>query len=161
MSRRAVTLRPSPWRWRALVAAVLLIVAAGWWWIASLVSTPEPSPDLGASAEILEQARGRLNDVVGLPVFLVLTKCDLLAQPDDGLAGWIGRIEDLKRKSLRGLQGFLDDRRSRPNDHGRLDTHLWATAMRRPALATTPERSSWSPATTKAIALADIRWKSG
>ena len=31
----------------------------------------------------LEQSRGKRTDISGLPVFLVLTKCDLLAEPSD------------------------------------------------------------------------------
>jgi GTPase SAR1 family protein len=43
-------------------------------------------PDFDQFAEFLrrfEQNRGRHSDVGGLPVFLVLTKCDLLARPGD------------------------------------------------------------------------------
>src|SRR5579871_2410997 len=39
--------------------------------------------EFGRFLRLLEQSRGRRNDVGGLPVFLVLTKCDLLAQPTD------------------------------------------------------------------------------
>jgi tetratricopeptide (TPR) repeat protein len=38
----------------------LVAALGGWWWIAGLLSTPASDPDLGASAEVLEQARSRL-----------------------------------------------------------------------------------------------------
>jgi hypothetical protein len=39
--------------------------------------------EFGRFLRLLEQNRGRRGEVGGLPVFLVLTKCDLLAQPGD------------------------------------------------------------------------------
>src|SRR4029077_14252576 len=43
---------------------------------------------------LLEQSRGHRSEIGGLPVFLVLSKCDLLAQPNDSLAGWQQRIDE-------------------------------------------------------------------
>jgi hypothetical protein len=88
-----------------------------------------------------EQSRGRRSDVVGLPVFLVLTKCDLLAQEGDTFADWMRRVEEQKRQAHQRLQDFLDDAaRTRPHAFGRLEVHVWATAAGRPALGANPPR---------------------
>jgi len=94
---------------------------------------------------LLEQSRGRLAEVTGLPVFLVLTKCDLLAGPEDqGLtfAGWVDRIEEKKRKVAERLREFLARARVKdPVAFGRIHLQpLWATAVKRPALADSPAR---------------------
>ncbi len=90
---------------------------------------------------LLETSRGRRSDVGGLPVYLVLTKCDLLAQPNDTAVSWIDRIEERKRQVGLRFRDFL----ARPTDaehspFGSIDLHLWATAVKRPALADTPAR---------------------
>ncbi len=88
-----------------------------------------------------EQELGRQYVVGGLPVYLVLTKCDLLVQEKDGPADWMGRIEEQKRQAHRKLQEFLDDaKKTRPSAFGRLDVHVWATATQRPALGTVAAR---------------------
>src|SRR5262249_107559 len=46
--------------------------------------------------QLFEQGRGQRTEVGGLPVFLVLTKCDLLARPGDSAASWMERIEERK-----------------------------------------------------------------
>ena len=46
----------------------------------------------------LEEGRGDRTEVGGLPVYLVLTKCDLLAQKGDSSAAWMERIEERKRE---------------------------------------------------------------
>lgn len=86
----------------------------------------------------LEHSRGQRTEVGGLPVFLVLTKCDLLAGPDDDLSGWMDRIEERKRELGRRFEGFL--RRDAHQGFGSLNLHLWATAIKRPALKESPAR---------------------
>lgn len=89
----------------------------------------------------LEQSRGYRTDVGGLPVFLVLTKCDLLAQPHDGLTLWIERIEERKREVGQRFEDFLArDGARRTMPFGRIDLHPWATAVKRPALDDSPPR---------------------
>ncbi len=85
----------------------------------------------------MEISRGQRAEVGGLPVFLVLTKCDLLAQPSDKAADWMERIEQHKRDVDTRFRNFLARREqeSGPLPFGRLDLHLWATAIKRPALA--------------------------
>jgi GTPase SAR1 family protein len=90
---------------------------------------------------LLERSRAQRNDVGGLPVYLVLTKCDLLAQKTDTPADWIDRIEERKRQVGQRFQDFL----GRQTDHvplpfGSIDLHLWATATGRPALPDAPAR---------------------
>ena len=55
---------------------------------------------------LLEQCRGRRSDVAGLPIFLVLTKCDLLAQANDTAAEWVDRIEERKCDVTRAVSSF-------------------------------------------------------
>jgi hypothetical protein len=91
--------------------------------------------EFGRFLRLLEQSRGRRSDISGLPVFLVLTKCDLLAQPSDTPAGWIERIEARKRELRARFQEFLARQRNEaPLPFGSIDLHLWATAVKRPAL---------------------------
>jgi hypothetical protein len=91
----------------------------------------------------LEVSRGQRVDVGGLPVFLVLTKCDLLAQMGDTAADWMERIEQHKRDVDARFRTFLARREqeSGPLPFGRIDLHLWATAIKRPALAGSPPKA--------------------
>ncbi len=90
----------------------------------------------------MERGRGRRTEVGGLPVFLVLSKCDLLALPDDSAATWMERIEERKRDLDRRFRAFLDRRAKEegPPPFGHIDLHLWATAVKRPALAGSPAK---------------------
>ena len=47
----------------------------------------------------MERYRGLRTDVGGLPVFLVLTKCDRLARPGQTAADWLEHIEDASATS--------------------------------------------------------------
>ena len=91
----------------------------------------------------LETSRSQSAAVGGLPVFLVLTKCDLLAQPDDKPADWMERIEQRKRDVDARFRSFLARREQEagPLPFGRIDLHLWATAIKRPALAGSPAKA--------------------
>jgi hypothetical protein len=104
----------------------------------------------------LEGRRGRSVEVSGLPVFLVLTKCDELARPGESLVDWVDQIEQRKREVDEHFRDFLarkapvanapgspnaPDEPGEPEGvmpFGRIDLHLWATAVRRPRLARTP-----------------------
>jgi hypothetical protein len=97
--------------------------------------------EFGRFLRLLEQSRGRRSDVGGLPVFLVLTKCDLLAQPGDTSAVWIERIEERKRQVDARFQEFLARQKAEgPLPFGRIALHLWATAVKHPPLADSPAR---------------------
>ncbi|MFL5245918.1 MAG: hypothetical protein ACJ8FY_27935 [Gemmataceae bacterium] len=96
--------------------------------------------EFGRFLKLFERSRGQRSEVGGLPVFLVLTKCDLLAQPGDKVADWIEHIEDRKRHVDERFRAFLD--RSKQENglpaFGKIDLHLWATAVKRPTLAGSP-----------------------
>ncbi len=85
----------------------------------------------------MEQGRGDRTDVGGLPVFLVLTKCDRLARPGGTTADWLEHIEQRKREVAARFHAFRIGRGApnQPPGFGRLDLHLWATAVCRPAQA--------------------------
>jgi hypothetical protein len=91
----------------------------------------------------MEIGRSQRAEVGGLPVFLVLTKCDLLAQAGDTAADWMERIEQHKRDLDTRFRRFLERREQEagPLPFGRLDLHLWATAVKRPALAGSPAKA--------------------
>jgi len=78
------------------------------------------------------EARGSRTDVGGFPVYLVLTKCDLLAKPDDTFAKWLQRIEEGKRNIDQRFRVALKDQEA---GFGSIDLRISATAIRRPALA--------------------------
>jgi hypothetical protein len=90
----------------------------------------------------MEGSRGRRAEVGGLPVFLVLTKCDLLAQPGDTGGDWMERIEERKRDVDARFKAFLSRRQQEAGalPFGQIDLHLWATAVKRPALAGSPAK---------------------
>jgi hypothetical protein len=93
--------------------------------------------EFGRFLRLLERSRGQQAEVGGLPVFLVLTKCDLLAQPGDRTVDWMERVEERKRQVDHRFQDFLARKAAAegPLPFGRIDLHLWATAVKRPALA--------------------------
>jgi GTPase SAR1 family protein len=90
----------------------------------------------------IEQQRGHRTEISGLPVFLVLTKCDLLAKPDDNAAGWATKILLRQQEIETHFRAFLADRRAESGSlpFGQIDLRLAATAVKRPALAGTPAR---------------------
>jgi hypothetical protein len=107
---------------------------------------------------LLEHQRGHRTEIGGQPVFLVLTKCDLLAKPGDSTADWIRHISKRQSEVAHRFRDFLTAKRateftesteSRSNrssvssvaqTFGRIDLHPWATAVKRPALADSPPR---------------------
>ncbi len=90
----------------------------------------------------MELQRGRRTEVSGLPVFLVLSKCDLLARPEDTVVEWMEKIEQHKREVDAQFRDFLARRSAETGSvpFGRIDLRLWATAVKRPALAGSPPR---------------------
>jgi hypothetical protein len=95
--------------------------------------------DLAPLAEQLNQLaakRGRVCAVGALPVFLVLTKCDLLARPKDTLGDWLERIEACKHLGEKTLAALLTPADQR--GFGSPRVHCWATATQRPVLAGGP-----------------------
>jgi hypothetical protein len=89
----------------------------------------------------LEQSRSQRTEVGGLPVYLVLTKCDLLARKGDTLISWMERIEEHKRVVDRKFQEYLAQHAGRESHpFGKIELHLWATAVKHPALENAPAR---------------------
>jgi hypothetical protein len=76
-----------------------------------------------------QEHRADRAEVGGLPVFLVLTKCDRLAKPDDSILDWVEAIEAEKS---RVHHEFLRTFERRDVPFGRLDVQVWATAVQRP-----------------------------
>ncbi|MGE3803249.1 MAG: hypothetical protein AB7K24_01105, partial [Gemmataceae bacterium] len=62
------------------------------------------------------------------------TKCDLLAQPEDGHAAWLDRIEERKQRVGQRFRTFLERGGQSHTPFGTIHLHLWATAVKRPAL---------------------------
>ena len=90
---------------------------------------------------LLEQHRGRRTEVGGLPVYLVLTKCDLIARHTDTTVAWMERIEERKRQVDAEFKEFFASQAGQaPVAFGRVALHLWATAVKRPALADAPAK---------------------
>jgi GTPase SAR1 family protein len=100
--------------------------------------------DFGLFADFLralEQTRGQRAEVAGLPVFLVLTKCDLLAQPKESTLAWMDRIEERKREVHQRFEEFLSERAAQEQmSFGKIDLHVWATAVKRPATCDAPAK---------------------
>ncbi len=76
--------------------------------------------------------RARRTDIADLPVYLVLTKCDLLARKEDTHAGWLLRIEEGKRRVEEKFRDYLKEQGP---GFGTVRLQLWATSIKRPALA--------------------------
>jgi GTPase SAR1 family protein len=90
---------------------------------------------------VLEHSRGQRTEVGGLPVYLVLTKCDLLAEATDSTARWMDRIEERKRTVHQKFQEFLAQQATREQmPFGKINLNVWATAVRRPALVDAPAK---------------------
>ncbi len=85
----------------------------------------------------LQEVRGRRAEVADLPVYLVLTKCDRLARPEDTFSKWQQRLEEAKRRLAERFAAFLADDAPSPA-FGSIDLNLWATAIHRPALGDRP-----------------------
>src|SRR5262249_59610843 len=91
---------------------------------------------------LMERGGGGGREVAGLPVFLVLTKCDLLAQPGDGPAEWQDRIAQRRQEVQAHFRRFLArDRRGEPAPpFGRLPLPVSAPAVPHPPPAPPPPR---------------------
>jgi hypothetical protein len=98
--------------------------------------------EFGHFLHFLEQGRGRRSDVAGLPVYLALTKCDLLAQPGDNASAWADRIDERKREVGQRFQAFVARRSANGlAPFGTVNLHLRATAVKRPGLADSPPQA--------------------
>ena len=96
----------------------------------------------------LEQVHGRRlrdREVGGLPVFIVLARCDLLAKPSDTTATWEAGVRWHLAKVRRQFEEFVDDQLPLEGfgtsylPFGSVDVEGFATAVRRPSLADAPK----------------------
>jgi GTPase SAR1 family protein len=85
----------------------------------------------------MELSRGARTDVGGLPVFLVLTKCDLLARPDQTREHWQKQIEERQRYVAERFKNYIRRRKSdqEKRTFGLIDLYQAATATSHPRLA--------------------------
>lgn len=95
--------------------------------------------EFGRFLRLMEEARGDRTEVGGLPVYLVLTKCDLLARATDNNLDWKDRIEQRKQEVGDRFREFLASqpgagKDGRPTGFGRIELAVWATAVKRPVL---------------------------
>jgi hypothetical protein len=86
----------------------------------------------------VRKARGKRTEIAELPVYVVLTKCDLLAKKEDNFAMWMQRIEEGKRRIDERFRAFLQDQGA---GFGTIQLHIWATAIKRPLLADRPSKT--------------------
>src|SRR5207249_505673 len=106
--------------------------------------------EFGRFLRLLEHQRGHRTEIGGQPVFLVLTKCDLLARPSDSAAAWLDHIKERQAEVEYRFRDFLAAQARSAGQtevsgppvktFGRIDLHPWATAIKRPALADNPPR---------------------
>jgi GTPase SAR1 family protein len=121
---------------RAILEAdtVLLVVDAA----AGPAELDRDFEQLGLFLRRFQESRGARADIAGLPVYLVLSKCDLLARSSDTHSQWMQRIEEGKRRLGERFRDFAKAQEGVP--FGAIDLHLWATAVKRPALADRPAK---------------------
>jgi GTPase SAR1 family protein len=119
-------------------ADTLILVADG------SADTAQLQRDFGQFAAFLrlfEQNRSERNEVAGLPVYLVLTKCDLLAKKTDTASAWMQKLEERKRQIDQSFHKYLAQMENREGlAFGKIDLQVWATAVGRPALADQPAK---------------------
>jgi hypothetical protein len=93
--------------------------------------------------KFLESYRSREHAVGGLPVFLVLTKCDLLARDSASRSVWEARIAERQQEVMKRFKQFLADEHGTQVgllSFGSVDLEVRATAVRQPGLTDAPAR---------------------
>lgn len=82
----------------------------------------------------LEDSRTINREVGGLPIYLTLTKCDALAQPEDTFEQWLSRIDARKQVVRQRFEDYLADTSQRIMAHGfgSISIAIHATAMQIP-----------------------------
>jgi len=90
---------------------------------------------------VLELHRGHRRAVGGLPVFLVLTKCDLLARHPLSRAEWERKIEERRKQVEERFARYLESNAVGSGGlltFGSIDLHVRPTAVKRPELTDAP-----------------------
>lgn len=86
---------------------------------------------------LLETHRSHVRSVGGLPVYLVLSKCDLLARQSISRTEWEARIEARRKQVLDRFARYLEGNAASDStllSFGSLELHVAPTAARRPEL---------------------------
>jgi hypothetical protein len=134
MGRRSLELEPGDGGLAPSILAadaLLLVIDAS----APATQVDADFTEFGRFLRLLETTRGNRADTGGLPAFLVLTKCDLLARTGDSVDTWFERIEESKREVDQQFKDFLVATQDANQDgFGSVGLRVWATAIKRPPL---------------------------
>ncbi len=86
----------------------------------------------------LHEFRGRRTDIADLPVYVVLTKCDLLSKKEDTQAAWTKRLDDAKRQYDDNFRKFL---KQHGPGFGTIKLAVLATSIKQPIFADKPAKT--------------------
>jgi hypothetical protein len=86
----------------------------------------------------LHEFRGQRTDIAALPVFIALTKCDLLARKDDTFETWKKRLDEGKRQYDEIFRKYLKQHGA---GFGTIQLKVVATAIKQPAFADKPAKT--------------------
>jgi hypothetical protein len=103
----------------------------------------EAFAEFNAFLKVVGQAKLETRCVGGFPVFLVLTQCDRLAQPDDTQRIWEVRVNERTEYAWNAFDAFLKDAHADAEENatspflafGSLELNVFAVAIRRPPLS--------------------------
>lgn len=82
--------------------------------------------------EALQKRREEAREVAGLPVVLVLTRCDRLARPGDSTEDWRRRVQERQEELRQAFERFITPRMDPWPGFGRLSLQVQATAAHDP-----------------------------
>jgi hypothetical protein len=85
----------------------------------------------------LHEFRGQRTDIAALPVFVALSKCDLLAHKEDTFETWKKRLDQGKRQYDENLRKYLKQHGA---GFGTLQLKVEATAIKQPAFSDKPAK---------------------
>jgi hypothetical protein len=86
----------------------------------------------------LHEFRGKRTDIAALPVFVALTKCDLLVQKEDTFETWKKRLDAGKRQYDENFRKFLKQHGA---GFGTIQLKVVTTAIKQPAFADKPAKA--------------------
>jgi GTPase SAR1 family protein len=86
----------------------------------------------------LREFRGQRTDIAALPVFVALSKCDLLAHKEDTFETWKKRLDEGKRQYDENFRRYL---KQQSPGFGTLQLKVVATAIKQPAFTDKPAKT--------------------
>jgi hypothetical protein len=86
----------------------------------------------------LHEFRGQRTDIAALPVFVALTKCDLLVQKQDSFETWKKRLDEGKRQYDENFRKYLKQHGA---GFGTIQLKVVATAIKQPAFTDKPAKA--------------------